>query len=35
MVCVKRVYADLATLACTPDGLVVIDAVPGLPLTAD
>ena len=28
--CVKRIYSDLATLACTPDGLVLIDAVPGL-----
>ncbi|MBF9265737.1 3-oxoacid CoA-transferase subunit B [Paracidovorax cattleyae] len=28
--CVKRIYTDLATLACTPDGLVVIDAVQGL-----
>jgi 3-oxoadipate CoA-transferase beta subunit len=28
--CVKRVYTDLATLACTPQGLVLIDAVPGL-----
>ncbi|ADX47733.1 3-oxoacid CoA-transferase, B subunit [Paracidovorax avenae ATCC 19860] len=28
--CVKRIYTDLATLACTPDGLVLIDAVPGL-----
>ncbi len=30
--CVKRVYTDLATLACTPDGLQLIDAVPGLDL---
>ncbi len=30
--CVKRVYTDLATLACTPQGLVLIDAVPGLTL---
>lgn len=30
--CVKRVYTDLATLACTPQGLVVIDTVPGLTL---
>jgi 3-oxoadipate CoA-transferase beta subunit len=30
MACVKRVYTDLATLACTPDGLVVIDTVAGL-----
>jgi 3-oxoadipate CoA-transferase beta subunit len=28
--CVKRVYTDLATLACTPNGLVVIDTVAGL-----
>ncbi len=28
--CVKRIYSDLATLACTPEGLVFIDAVPGL-----
>ncbi|RYF23994.1 MAG: 3-oxoacid CoA-transferase subunit B [Comamonadaceae bacterium] len=28
--CVKRIYSDLATLACTPDGLVFIDAVDGL-----
>ena len=28
--CVKRVYTDLATLACTPEGLRLIDAVPGL-----
>ena len=30
--CVKRVYTDLATLACTPQGLVVIDIVDGLGL---
>jgi 3-oxoadipate CoA-transferase beta subunit len=30
--CVKRVYTDLATLACTPQGLVVIDKVEGLGL---
>ena len=30
--CVKRVYTDLATLACTPQGLVVIDTVNGLGL---
>jgi 3-oxoadipate CoA-transferase beta subunit len=30
--CVKRVYTDLATLACTPQGLVLIDKVPGLGL---
>ena len=32
--CVKRVYTDLATLACTPQGLVVIDMVEGLSLQA-
>ena len=32
--CVKRVYTDLATLACTPNGLLVIDMVPGLTLEA-
>jgi 3-oxoadipate CoA-transferase beta subunit len=30
--CVKRVYTDLATLACTPQGLEVIDMVEGLSL---
>jgi 3-oxoadipate CoA-transferase, beta subunit len=30
--CVKRVYTDLATLACTPQGLVLIDLVDGLDL---
>ena len=30
--CVKRVYTDLATLACTPEGLQVIDMVDGLSL---
>ena len=30
--CVKRVYTDLATLACTPQGLVVMDMVDGLEL---
>jgi 3-oxoadipate CoA-transferase beta subunit len=30
--CVKRVYTDLATLACTPQGLEVIDVVDGLSL---
>ena len=30
--CVKRVYSDLATLACTPAGLKLIDAVDGLAL---
>ena len=28
--CVKRVYSDLATLACTPRGLKLIDKVEGL-----
>jgi 3-oxoadipate CoA-transferase beta subunit len=28
--CVKRIYTDLATLACTPQGLRLIDAVDGL-----
>jgi 3-oxoadipate CoA-transferase, beta subunit len=28
--CVKRVYSDLATLACTPEGLRLIDTVEGL-----
>lgn len=28
--CVKRIYTDLATLACTPEGLRLIDAVDGL-----
>jgi 3-oxoadipate CoA-transferase beta subunit len=28
--CVKRIYTDLATLACTPDGLRLIDTVDGL-----
>lgn len=32
--CVKRVYTDLATLACTPQGLLVIDMVDGLDLSA-
>lgn len=32
--CVKRVYTDLGTLACTPQGLQVIDLVPGLSLEA-
>jgi 3-oxoadipate CoA-transferase beta subunit len=30
--CVKRVYSDLATLACTPEGLQLIDMVDGLSL---
>ena len=28
--CVKRIYSDLATLACTPQGLQLIDKVDGL-----
>jgi 3-oxoadipate CoA-transferase, beta subunit len=28
--CVRRIYSDLATLACTPAGLQLIDLVPGL-----
>jgi 3-oxoadipate CoA-transferase beta subunit len=28
--CVKRIYTDLCTLACTPKGLVLIDLVDGL-----
>ncbi len=28
--CVKRIYSDLATLACTPEGLTLIDKVDGL-----
>lgn len=28
--CVKRIYSDLATLECTPNGLKVIDKVEGL-----
>ena len=32
--CVKRVYTDLATLACSPSGFLVIDMVPGLSLEA-
>ena len=30
--CVKRIYSDLGTLACTPQGLKIIDLVPGLSL---
>jgi len=32
--CVKRIYTDLATLACTPEGFQVIDLVPGLSIQA-
>jgi 3-oxoadipate CoA-transferase beta subunit len=28
--CVKRVYTDIATVACTPQGLQLIDTVDGL-----
>ncbi len=28
--CVKRIYSDLATMACTPQGLKLIDKVEGL-----
>jgi 3-oxoadipate CoA-transferase, beta subunit len=28
--CVKRIYCDLATFSCTPQGLVLIDKVDGL-----
>jgi 3-oxoadipate CoA-transferase beta subunit len=28
--CVKRIYTDVATFACTPQGLKLIDAVEGL-----
>ena len=28
--CVKRIYSDLATLECTPQGLKLIDRVDGL-----
>ena len=34
LACVKRVYTDLGPLACTPQGLTVIDLVPGLSLQA-
>jgi 3-oxoadipate CoA-transferase beta subunit len=30
--CVKRIYSDVATLACTPQGLKLIDKVEGLGL---
>ena len=30
--CVKRIYSDLATLECSPQGLRLIDAVEGLSL---
>ncbi len=28
--CVKRIYTDLCTLECTPEGLRLIDTVTGL-----
>jgi 3-oxoadipate CoA-transferase beta subunit len=28
--CVKRVYSDLATIECTPQGLKLVDLVDGL-----
>ncbi|MDO8373401.1 MAG: 3-oxoadipate CoA-transferase, partial [Polaromonas sp.] len=28
--CVKRIYSDLATLECTPQGLRLVDKVEGL-----
>jgi 3-oxoadipate CoA-transferase beta subunit len=28
--CVKRIYSDLATLECTPEGLKLVDMVAGL-----
>ncbi len=28
--CVKRIYGDLATLDCTPQGLKLVDKVDGL-----
>jgi 3-oxoadipate CoA-transferase beta subunit len=30
MACVKRIYTDLATLSCGPDGLALIDLVDGV-----
>ncbi len=33
LACVKRIYGDLATLACTPQGLQLIDIVEGLSRT--
>ncbi|MBL8287311.1 MAG: 3-oxoacid CoA-transferase subunit B [Rubrivivax sp.] len=32
--CVKRVYTDLATFACTPEGLRLVDVVEGLNVAA-
>ena len=34
MHCVKRIYGDLATLACGPGGIEVLDMVDGLELAA-
>ncbi|QQX86634.1 3-oxoacid CoA-transferase subunit B [Cupriavidus necator] len=31
--CVKRIYSDLATIECTPQGLVLIDKVDGLEIS--
>ena len=33
MGCVKRIYTDLCTLSCTPNGLAAIDLVEGLTLS--
>lgn len=33
LACVKRVYTDLATFACSPQGLTLIDSVEGLSRT--
>ena len=30
LACVKRIYTDLCTLACTPAGLRLMDTIPGL-----
>lgn len=30
LACVKRIYTDLATFACTTNGLMLVDAIPGL-----
>ena len=32
LACVKSIYSDIATFACTPQGLQLVDAVPGLDL---
>ena len=31
--CVKRIYSDIATLECTPNGLMLIDLVEGLDIS--